>query len=134
MIAAYRNSTLSKLYSGMMRFSDDDLEVLAPEAETTILKAAKDEEFVAIIDSFLMRHYIYFNGVRHMKAVSDSLGTNALGLVVPFDSELAKLMSEHIIALSDTGIFNLLEDNMYRRMKATPSFNTSQMTPHDNSF
>ena len=133
-MAADKNSTLSKLYSGMMRFALVDPEVLAPDIEASLLKAARDEKFVAIVDSFLMRHFVYSNGIRNMKTISDSLGTNGLALVVPPDSELEELMSEHIIALSDAGIFNLLADKMYQRLEANFSNNISQINLHDNSF
>ena len=133
-MAADKNSTLSNLYSGMMRFAKDDPDVITPNAEAILLKAARDEKFVAIIDSFYMRHYVSSNGIRNMKTISDSLGTNGLAPLLPFDSELTGLMSEHIIALQDAGILNMFADNMYRRMEATLYTNSSQTTLHDNSF
>ncbi|GFR67091.1 glutamate receptor delta-1 subunit [Elysia marginata] len=118
MEAAKGTRTLGALYSGIIRFAKDDPGVLPLDVTDLLGKAASDEKFVAIIDSFTIKLFVNSNGMRNMKVIPDSLGINGMAPAFPRDSELTDLMSEHIIALTDAGIFNLLLDNMLRKLRA----------------
>ena len=123
-MAEAKENTVSELYSRMMRFAKDDPGILASNAEELMLKAAHDEHFVAIIDSFLLK-LIVCKEIPHIKVIPDSLGTNGLAPILPLDSELTELMSEHILALYETDIFNVLADNMFRQLKNNATHNTT---------
>ncbi|RUS81573.1 hypothetical protein EGW08_010674 [Elysia chlorotica] len=123
-MAAARGGTLSQLYSGMMRFARDDPAVIAPDLADLMIKAAGDEHFVVIIDSFYLKEFLHSEKIGHVKVIPDSLGINGLAPALPRDSELTQFMSEHILALHETHMFNVIVENMFRRLeenKSTPN-------------
>ncbi|GFO20444.1 hypothetical protein PoB_004694900 [Plakobranchus ocellatus] len=118
-MATDSGQTLSMLYEGMMRFRADDPGVTPLTARALMLKAARDDKFVAIIDSFYMKEISYMEGIKGITAIPESLGINGLAPVVPLHSELGDLLSEHTIALFDAGIFDMLMDRMNRELESS---------------
>ena len=125
LMAAAKGNTLSELYSGMMRFMEDDPEIIAPSLQALLHKTANDERFVAIIDSFYLKEITHTQEIPYIKVIPDSLGTNGLAPALPRDSELTDLMSEHILALYETDIFNIILDNMIQRLETNVTHNTT---------
>ena len=130
-MAAAKGNTLSKLYSGMMQFSKDDPGVLVENIKDLMLKAADDGRLVVIIDSFYLKEVVASNQIRNVKVIPDSLGINGLAPALPRDSELTDFMSEHILALYETDIFNVLAENMLRRLDTNATHNATLSTKRD---
>ncbi|GFR92004.1 glutamate receptor [Elysia marginata] len=132
---ADKGTTLSALYSGMMRFAKNDPEVLAPTWDVLMSKVVEDDKFVAIIDSFTLKLYVKILRIGDVKTIPDTLGFNGVAPVFPLNSELTNLMSEHIIALSSAGIFDMLLDKMLQETQVSAPQNSSQLARsvnHDN--
>ncbi|GFR73947.1 glutamate receptor [Elysia marginata] len=128
LMKADKDKTLHALYTGMVRFAKDDPEVLGPSMDSVLNKAVNDEKFVAIIDSFFLKDIIDSQDLRHVvRVIPDSIGMSGLAPVFPRGSELTDLMSEHIIAHLDTGIFNLLADNARRKSMVANVNGSSQV-------
>ena len=124
-MAAAKGETLSQLYSRMMRFAEDDPGILASSIDALVRKTVEDEHFVAIIDSFYLKKSKHALKIPYIKVIPESLGPNGFSLALPLDSELTELMSEHILALYETDIFNVLADNMFRQLKNNATDNTT---------
>ncbi|RUS90933.1 hypothetical protein EGW08_001330, partial [Elysia chlorotica] len=127
-----KGDILSELYSKMTRFAEHDPGVTPATSNALVLKASREERFVAIIGSLILKEILYANDIPNIKVIPDSLGINGLAPILPPDSELTQLMSEHIIALHETGIFNELADRMFSRIKTNPSANSS-LIAHNHS-
>ncbi|KAK3757972.1 hypothetical protein RRG08_058286 [Elysia crispata] len=90
-LAEDENPTARAIFTGLVNFAAEDPEILPSSVESLVLKAAKGDKFVAILDSFHMKGLSQMQKIHGVKVLSDSLGINGLGLALPIDSELTEI-------------------------------------------
>ena len=114
---------LKELYHGIKRFLKTDPDILSQTEDELVAKAAGDDKFVAIIDSFFLDMIIREKGYSNVHVIPEILGTTGLGLSLPPHSELRNIMSEYIIAMVDAGLIEHYLKQTYQQLtnKAGPS-------------